>query len=134
MMPASTKQTGTCFAFPDVCKTPATGPPLPVPYANTGMVMQSQKTASKVKICNKETVTKKSEMPRSQGDEPGTLGGIMSSVNMNKVTYKKCSSKVRAMGNQVAYLTSMTAQNGTNANMPTGNQIVRSQGKVIIGT
>jgi hypothetical protein len=133
MLPASTKQSGTCFAFPDVCKTPSPGGPVPIPYANTGTVMQCQKTAPKVKLCNKEAVTKKSEMPRSQGDEPGTVGGIVSNLNMNKVFYKKCSGKVRAMGNQVAYLTSMTGQNGSNANMPSGSQIAPSQTKVIIG-
>ena len=133
MMPASTKQSGTCFAFPDVCKTPSPGGPVPIPYPNFGMVMQTQKTATKVKICNKQTVTKKSEMPRSQGDEPGTIGGVISNVNMNKVIYKKCSSKVKVMGNQAAYLTSTTGQNGSNANMPTGTQIAPSQTKVIIG-
>jgi hypothetical protein len=68
----------------------------------------------------------------SQGDEPGVAGGVVSGVNMNKVIYRKCSSKVKAMGNQVAYLTSMTGQNGNNANMPAGNQIAPSQVKVIV--
>jgi hypothetical protein len=133
MMPASTKQTGQCFAFPDVCKTPSPGGPVPIPYPNFGLVMQCQKTATKVKICNKETATKKSEMPRSQGDEPGTIGGIASNVNMNKVLYKKCSSKVIVEGQPTAYLTSMTGHNGSNANMPLGMQIAPSQTKVTIG-
>src|SRR5262245_52405274 len=108
MMPASSKQSGTCFAFPDVCKTPSTGGPVPIPYPNFGQVMQTMKTATKVKFCNMEAVTKNSEMPMSQGDEAGVAGGVVSNVNMNKVIYKKCSSKVKAMGHQVAYLTSMT--------------------------
>jgi hypothetical protein len=132
MMPASSKQGGTCFAFPDVCKTPSPGGPVPIPYPNVGTVMQCNKTATKVKFCNKEAATKKSEMPRSQGDEAGTLGGVVSNVNMNKVIYKKCSSKVKAMGNQVAYLTSLTGQNGSNANMPVGTQVAPSQTKVIV--
>jgi hypothetical protein len=132
-MPASSKQTGTCFAFPDVCKTPSPGGPVPIPYPNIGMVMQSRKTATKVKFCNKEAVTKKSEMPRSQGDEPGTLGGVVSNVNMDKVIYKKCSPEVWAMGHQVAHLTSMTGQNGCNSNMPAGIQVAPSQTKVFVG-
>lgn len=132
MMPGSTKQGGVCFAFPDVCKTPSPGGPVPIPYPNFGQVMQVQKTATKVKFCNKEVATKKSEMPMSQGDEPGVAGGVVSNVNMNKVIYRKCSSKVKAMGQQVAYLTSMTGQNGNNANMPAGNQIAPSQVKVIV--
>ena len=132
MVPAANKQGGTCLAAPDVCKTPSPGGPVPLPYVNIGMLMQCQKTAPKVKICNKETVTKKSEIPRSQGDEPGTVGGIISNVNMNKVILKKCSSAVYAMGNKVAYLGSMTGQNGSNANMPAGNVIEVRQVKVIV--
>ncbi|PWG63258.1 DUF4150 domain-containing protein [Sediminicurvatus halobius] len=132
MMPGSTKQGGNCFAFPDVCKTPAppSPSPVPVPYPNTGMVMQASKTSSKVKFCNKAVCTKKSEMSRSQGDEPGTLGGVMSNVNMSKVSYKKCSSKVKVEGQQVAHHLSMTGQNGNNANMPAGSQVSPSQVKV----
>ncbi len=132
MMPASSKQGGTCFGYPDVCKTPSPGGPVPIPYPNTGQVMQCQKTASHVKFCGKEAVTKKSEIPRSQGDEPGTVGGIVSNRNMDKVLIRKASSKVRAMGQQVAYLTSMTAQNGSNANLPTGAQVKPSQAKVLV--
>jgi hypothetical protein len=105
---------------------------VPIPYPNFGQVMQCTKTATKVKFCNKEAVTKKSEMPRSMGDEPGTLGGVVSNVNMNKVVYKKCSSKVKAMGHQVAHLTSMTGHNGMSANMPAGAQVAPSQTKVLV--
>lgn len=132
MFPASSKQSGVCFAFPDVCKTPSPGGPVPIPYPNFGQVMQITKTATKVKFCNKEAATKNSEIPMSQGDEAGVAGGVVSNVNMNKVIYKKCSSKVKAQGHQVAYLTSMTGQNGMNANMPAGNQIAPSQIKVIV--
>lgn len=132
MIPASSKQGGLCFSFPDVCKTPTPGGPVPIPYPNTGMVMQCSKTASKVKFCNKEAVSKNSEMSRSQGDEAGTLGGVMSNVNMSKVVYKKCSSKVKVMGHQVAHLASMTGHNGSNSNMPAGAQIAPSQVKVLV--
>lgn len=132
MFPASSKQGGLCFAFPDVCKTPSPGGPIPIPYPNFGQVMQITKTANKVKFCNKEAVTKNSEIPMSQGDEAGSLGGVVSNVFINKVIYRKCSSKVKAQGHQVAYLTSMTGQNGTNANMPAGNQVAPSQVKVIV--
>ena len=132
MLPGSTKQGGVCFAFPDVCKTPSPAGPVPIPYPNFGQVMTCQKTASKVKFSNMQVATKKSEMPMSQGDEPGVAGGVVSNVNMNKVIYRKCSSKVKAMGNQVAHLTSMTGQNGSNANMPAGAQIAPSQVNVLV--
>ena len=94
MFPASTKGGGQAFGFPDVCKTPAPPAPFaPIPYPNIGMVMQSSKVAIKVKMSAKQVVTKKSEMPRSQGDEAGTMGGMVSAQNMAKVTYKMGSKK-----------------------------------------
>jgi hypothetical protein len=133
MLPASSKQSGQCFAMPDVCKTPVPGgPPVPIPYPNTGMVMQVTGESTKVKICNFGAVTKKTEMPRSMGDEPGTLGGVVSNVNMNKIVYKKGSSKVKVEGQPLQHLTAMTGHNGMNANMPSGMQVAPSQVKVLV--
>lgn len=133
MFPASTKGGGQAMAFPDVCKTPAPPAPfVPVPYPNIGMVNQASKTSTKVKIKGKAAATTKTEMSRSQGDEAGTLGGMISAVNMNKIAYKKGSSKVKIQGKPAVYLTSMTAHNGMNANMPAGAQIAPSQTKVLV--
>lgn len=133
MFPASTKGGGACFAFPDVCKTPAPpASPVPIPYPNTGMLNQAVKTSTKVKFCNKEAVTTKSEIPRSMGDEAGTAGGVISGSNMDKVTFKNGSSKVKVEGRPCVHLTSPTAHNGTNANVPCGAVIAPSQVKVII--
>lgn len=133
MFPASSNGGGVCFAFPDVCKTPAPpGSPIPIPYPNFGQVMQIQKTAKKVKFCQKAAVTKKSEIPMSQGDEAGIVGGVVSNKNMSKVTYKKGSSKVKVEGQECEHLTAMTGHNGKNANMPAGAQIAPSQVKVLV--
>lgn len=133
IFPASTKGGGQCFAMPDVCLTPAPpAPPVPVPYPNTGMVNQAKKTSTKVKFAGKEVVTKKSEMSRSMGDEAGLNKGVMSGMNMSKVSYKKGSSKVKIQGQDCVHLTSMTGHNGSNANMPAGVQVAPSQTKVII--
>jgi hypothetical protein len=133
IFPASTKGGGQCFALPDVCLTPAPpAPPVPVPYPNTGMVNQAKKTSTKVKFAGKEVVTKKSEMSRSMGDEAGLNKGVMSGMNMSKVSYKKGSSKVKIQGQDCVHLTSMTGHNGSNANMPAGAQVAPSQTKVII--
>ncbi|HVO74256.1 MAG TPA: DUF4150 domain-containing protein [Ignavibacteriaceae bacterium] len=133
IFPASTKGGGQCFGMPDVCLTPAPpAPPVPVPYPNTGMVNQAKKTSEKVKFAGKEVVTKKSEISRSMGDEAGVNKGVMSGMNMDKVTYKKGSSKVKVQGDECIHLTSMTGHNGSNANMPAGAQVAPSQTKVII--
>ena len=132
MFPASSKGGGQTFAMPDVCKTPSPGGPIPLPYPNIGMVMQVVKESKKVKLCGKGAVTKKSEMSRSQGDEAGTIGGVVSNQNMSKIVYKKGSSKVKIEGQPVQHLTAPTGHNGANANMPAGMQVAPSQVKVLV--
>ena len=131
--PASTTQGGQCMAMPDTCLTPAPpAPPIPTPYPNTGMVNQAKGTATKVKFASKEVVTKNSKISRSMGDEAGVNGGLMSGMNMGPVSFKKCSSKVKAQGQEVGHLTSVTGHNGTNANAPAGTQMAPSQTKVMV--
>ncbi|MBL4608678.1 MAG: DUF4150 domain-containing protein [Pseudomonadales bacterium] len=133
IFPASTKAGGQCLAVPDVCLTPAPpAPPVPIPYPNIGMVNQASKTSTKVKFAGKAVVTKKSEIPRSSGDEAGVNKGVVSGMNMDKVTFKKGSSKVKIQGQPCVHLTTMTGHNGSNANNPAGAQIAPSQTKVII--
>ena len=133
MFPVSTKGGGQCFAFPDTCKTPAppAPAPVPIPYPNMGMCAQASGTSSKVLICKKETITTQSEIPRTSGDEAGVAGGLVSSTNMDKVAFKKGSSKVEVEGNPVVLFLATTGQNGANANMPSGAQIAPSQTKVL---
>lgn len=133
IFPASTKGGGQCLGVPDVCLTPAPpAPPVPIPYPNIGMVNQAGKTSTKVKFAGKDVVTKKSEISRSSGDEAGVNKGVVSGMNMDKVTFKKGSGKVKIQGQPCVHLTCMTGHNGSNANMPAGAQIAPSQTKVII--
>src|SRR5262245_11115223 len=130
MMPGSCKAGGNCFAAPDTCLTPAPpAPPVPTPYPNTGMVDQADKTADKVKFVGKEVVTTKSEIPRTMGDEPGVNKGVASGTNMDKVVFKKGSSKVKVQGHPCVYHTAMTGHNGMSSNMPTGSHVAPSQTK-----
>jgi hypothetical protein len=133
MLPASTKGGGLAFAMPDTCKTPLPGgPPVPTPYPNTALLMQVSGESTKVKICHFGAITKRSAVPRSFGDEPGSLGGVVSGLHMDKVTFKKGSSKVRVEGQPLQHLTAVTSHNGSNANMPAGLQVSPSQFKVLI--
>ena len=133
MLPGSTKGGGQCFAFPDVCKTPA--PPLPnpvpIPYPNIGMVNMATNTSMKVKFVSMEVVTLKSKIPSSSGDEAGVAGGVKSGGNMQEVAFKKGSMKVKIEGQPCVHLTSTTAQNGSNSNT-VGAQVAPSQVKVLV--
>jgi len=133
IFPASTKQGGVCFGLPDVCKTPTPpAPPTPLPYPNLGMLNQATKASTKVKFAGKPAITIKSEIPRSSGDEAGTAGGVISNLNMGKVTFKEGSTKVKVEGQPCVHLTSATAHNGVNANVPSGAVVAPSQVKVIV--
>lgn len=135
MFPASTKGGGTC-AIPgplDVCKTPSPAGPVPIPYPNFAQCAQANDASSKVKICGSKTLTTKSEIPMSTGDEGGVAGGgIVSNKFKGEVKYKKGSGKVKAEGESIVYLGSMTGHNGSNANMPAGVQVAPSQTKVLV--
>ena len=137
IFPASTTAGGNCMGMPDVCNTPAPPPPVgpgqvPIPYPNNGMLIQATNVSTKVKFVSKEAVTTKSKIPKSMGDEAGTLGGLVSGKNMDEVQFKMGSNTVKVEGQPCVYLTSMTSHNGTNANMPAGAQIAPSQTKVIV--
>lgn len=134
IFPACTTGGGQSFAFPDVCLTPMPPPvgTVPVPYPNTAMISQAKKTSKKVKFAGKPVVTKKSEMSRSMGDEPGTNKGVMSGQNMGPCRFMMGSTKVKVEGSPVTHLTSITAHNGMNANNPAGAVVAPGQTKVIV--
>jgi hypothetical protein len=131
-MPAATKKGGMAAAFPDVCKTPAAPSPLPIPYPNMAQLSGTDKACKKVLMSNKETVCENSKIKRSNGDEAGTLKGMVSQKNMDQVTFKKYSSKVFAKGKKVVHHTAVTAHNGSNANIPVGCHAAPSQTKVLV--
>ncbi len=129
MFPASCKKGGQAAAFPDVCKTPSPAGPVPIPYPNIVQVAQASKTAKKVKIVGKLACTKKTEVPRSMGDEAGTAGGVVSSCIMGKLQFIKGSAKVKYEGKKAVYVTVLTKHNKGNA---VGAQVAPSQTKVLV--
>src|SRR5215510_10813018 len=131
MFPASTKAGGQAMTTGplDACKTPSPAGPVPIPYPNIGSVDGSESCAEKVKFVGAKVCTVKSEMSRSSGDEAGTVGGVVSNRNMDKVSFKNGSSKCIVEGEKCVHLTSMTGHNGSNANVPAGAQIAPSQTK-----
>ncbi|MBN2243181.1 MAG: DUF4150 domain-containing protein [Acidobacteria bacterium] len=133
MFLVSTNGGGFCWAMPDVCKVPAPpAPPIPTPFPNTAMLNQATNASMKVKICGKQTITTKSKIPKTMGDEAGVAGGVVSNMNMALASFKTGIPKVKVEGSPVVSLTSMTAHNGTNANVPAGTVVAPSQVKVFV--
>jgi len=136
MFPASTRGGGTTFVFPDVCKVPAPpAPPIPTPFPNTGQCADARgSTCSKrVKISNKQVLTRASVIPTTHGDEPGTLKGMISSTTGSQLKYKTSFAKVKVEGKEIVTHLKMTSHNGSNANAPPGTQVAPSQTKVTLG-
>lgn len=132
---ASTMGTGTCTAFPDVCNTPTPAGPVPVPYPNIALLAMANPAtcASSVLIYNKAAATTMTTMLLSSGDEPGCSGGVVSGSFIGPAQFKLGSKVVAIEGMPAAYQGSIVGQNGVgNANVPTGLQVVPSQGVVIV--
>ncbi len=122
MFSVATKKGGVCNAFPDVCKTPSPGGPIPIPYPNIAQLTaaKSGTCAKRLKKSNKKVSTKKTILKDSTGDEAGTAKGIISSKTRGEAKFLRASSKVKAQGQGLVLMTANVGQNGNNANIPAG--------------
>jgi uncharacterized Zn-binding protein involved in type VI secretion len=124
--PITTKNSAfQCFAFPDVCWTPpttlATPHGVPIPYPNIGQCSQALQASGEngqkpVKAGGDAVIVKNSTIPKTSGDEAGTLNGVTSNQpNMGKVEFTMSSQTVRVNGQGVVRLGDATSQNSGNA-------------------
>jgi Domain of unknown function (DUF4150) len=105
---------GMSTVFPDVCKTPAAPSPIPIPYPNVGQSSDTSQGPSTVKTDGQMPMVKGAQYSRSSGDEAGTLGGVISSVNMSVCEYLLYSFDVKFEGNNVCRLGDQLWQNKKN--------------------
>jgi hypothetical protein len=108
---------GMSIAFPDVCKTPTPGGPVPIPYPNIGKASDTSQGPTTVKVDKKMPMVKGSKYSRSMGDEPGTAGGIISSVNMSFCEFLLYSFDIKFEGKNVSRLGDMMWHNKKNIPM-----------------
>ena len=113
--PITTKSQGVCSAFPDVCRTPTPGGPVPIPYPNIGQLSGVQNPSSNVKAGGNFVVIKTSTISSSSGDEAGSAGGVKSPTVAGSVSFKTASNTVKANGQGVVRMFDQTEQNGNNA-------------------
>ena len=86
---------GMSMVFPDVCKTPILGVPVPIPYPNIAMASDTSKGAKKVKTDKKMPMVKSAKYSRSMGDEAGVQMGIISSKQMDEAEFMMYSFDVK---------------------------------------
>lgn len=92
---------GITPCFPDVCKTPTPGGPVPIPYPNIAKSSDTDKGAKKVKCDGKPPCVKDSNFKTSVGDEPGTLKGVASSKTKGKAEFVNYSFDTKFEGKNV---------------------------------
>jgi len=69
---------GVSTVFPDVCKTPTPGGPVPIPYPNTGKSSDTSGGPSTVTVDGQMPMVKGAKYSTSTGDEAGSVGGVVS--------------------------------------------------------
>jgi Domain of unknown function (DUF4150) len=106
---------GVTIAFPDVCKTPSPGGPIPIPYPN---IAQSSDTASgskSVKVDGNPVCLKDSNFKTSTGDEAGTAGGgVASNKTKGKAEFVNFSMDVKIEGKNVPRALDLMLHNDKN--------------------
>lgn len=92
---------GMSVVFPDVCKTPTPGGPVPIPYPNTGQASDTSEGPSTVTCDGKMPMVKGAKYSKTMGDEAGTAGGVVSGVNRDVAEFMMYSFDVKFEGKGV---------------------------------
>lgn len=96
---------GMFTGFPDACKTPTPGGPIPIPYPNIAQSSQISDGSSTVKCDGSAIMLKDSKFSTSSGDEAGSAGGgVVTNTNKGKAEFINFSMDVKVDGKAVARL------------------------------
>lgn len=107
---------GISTAFPDVCKTPTPGGPVPIPYPNIAMSADTFQGSKTVKMDGNEIMLKGANLKMSTGDEAGAAMGVASNKIKGKAEFVNYSFDVKIDGKNVCRLSDPTQQNMGSAN------------------
>ncbi|MFP2926115.1 PAAR-like domain-containing protein [Pyxidicoccus sp. 3LG] len=75
MTPVTTESEGKVVGFPDVCKAPGPGGPVPIPFPNIAMSRDLENGSRTVRINGAPVALSDSYIGKSTGNEAGTAGG-----------------------------------------------------------
>ncbi|MBP1762756.1 MAG: hypothetical protein H6Q64_2298 [Firmicutes bacterium] len=96
---------GMSPVFPDVCKTPTPGGPVPIPYPNIGKSSDTSSGPTTVKVDGQMPMVKGAKYQMSSGDEAGSAGGgVMSSKFKGECEFMLNSFDVKFEGKNVCRL------------------------------
>ncbi|PID43876.1 MAG: hypothetical protein CSB48_03570 [Proteobacteria bacterium] len=109
------KSSGISVVFPDVCKTPTPSGPIPIPYPNVGMSANTSMGTKKVKIDGQMAMFKGAKYNVTSGDEPGTVGGVVSGTFKGEAEFMTYSFDVKFEGKNACRMLDSLFQNKKNA-------------------
>ena len=89
---------GMSMVFPDVCKTPTPGGPVPIPYPNIGKASDTSGGPTSVKVDGQMPMVKGAKYAMTSGDEAGSVGGVMSGKIKSEAEYMMYSFDVKIEG------------------------------------
>lgn len=122
-------------ASPDVCKVPTPAGPVPTPFVNMGTTQMADPggLVNKVLLVNMPAMNQASKIAMTNGNQPGSIGGVASNKIMGQVQFLNGSVKVMVGGKPAVRVGTMTGQNGAPVNA-VGSVVKPSQTKVILGS
>ena len=107
--------TGVNPTFPDVCKTPTPGGPVPIPYPNIGRASDTADGPKTITVDGEMPMVKGSNYSTTTGDEAGTAGGgVVSNTTKGIAEYMLYSFDVLFEGKNVGRLGDPMFQNKKN--------------------
>ena len=103
------------FVFPDVCKTPTTGGPVPIPYPNIAQSSDAANGPTSVTIDGAMPMVQGAIYSKTAGDEAGSAGGVVSGMNRAEAEFMTYSFDVKIEGKGAGRLGDMLLHNKKNA-------------------
>lgn len=105
---------GMSTIFPDVCKTPTPGGPVPIPYPNIGQSSNTSAGPTTVTTDGQMPMTKDAKYMISSGDEAGSAMGVMSNKIKGPCEFMMYSFDVKFEGKNVCRLADPLFHNDKN--------------------
>ncbi|PRQ03622.1 hypothetical protein ENSA5_13770 [Enhygromyxa salina] len=89
---------GMSIVFPDVCLTPTSAGPVPIPYPNIAQSADTSDGPSTVTCDGEMPMTDGAKYSKSSGDEAGSAGGVASGTNRDAAEFMLYSFDVKFEG------------------------------------
>jgi hypothetical protein len=100
---------------PDVCKTPSSAGPVPLPYPNVARSADLANGTTTVLVAGRSVAVEGCNFSTSTGDEPGSVGGVVSGVTKGKAKFTNYSFDVKIEGHCACRLSDPMTMNGNAA-------------------